>query len=92
MALELQYWANVIKKIDERIAKTKVENIYKNYLEENREKVQEGVKIANEAKKKAAESKDQYQTPFTALKIDNTKRGMRPQDGQAVNFSNEDNI
>ena len=39
MALELQYWANVIKKIDERIARTKVENIYIRYIQENREKV-----------------------------------------------------
>jgi hypothetical protein len=39
MALELQYWSNVLKKIDERIAKSRIESIYTEYLNANRERV-----------------------------------------------------
>ena len=46
MALELQYWSNVLKKIDERIAKTRIESIYADYLNANREKVMAEVKLA----------------------------------------------
>lgn len=46
MALELQYWSNVLKKIDERIAKTRIESIYADYLNANREKVMAEVKQA----------------------------------------------
>ena len=52
MALELQYWSNVLKKIDERIAKTRIESIYTEYLNANREKVMAEIKQA-EAKKRS---------------------------------------
>ena len=52
MALELQYWSNVLKKIDERIAKTSIESIYTDYLNANREKVMAEIKQA-EAKKRS---------------------------------------
>jgi hypothetical protein len=52
MALELQYWSNVLKKIDERIAKTRIESIYTDYLKSNREKVMAEIKQA-EAKKRS---------------------------------------
>jgi hypothetical protein len=52
MALELQYWSNVLKKIDERIAKTRIESIYTDYLNANREKVMAEIKQA-EAKKRS---------------------------------------
>ena len=85
MALELQYWSNVLKRIDEQIAKTKIETIYEKYFNENKTMILQGIQKA-QAKKRAAlhshpdgggggPSKD-YQTPFTALKIDNTKKGM----------------
>ena len=82
MALELQYWSNVLKKLDERIAKTRIEDIYTEYLNTNRDKVIADIKLA-EAKKRAKNDgnpKKDYQTPFTALKIDNIKKGMRPED------------
>jgi hypothetical protein len=44
MALELQYWSNVLKKIDERIAKSRIESIYTEYLNANRERVQAEIK------------------------------------------------
>ena len=52
MALELQYWSNVLKKIDERIAKSRIESIYTEYLNANRERVQAEIKLA-EAKKRS---------------------------------------
>lgn len=81
-ALELQYWSNILKKIDEQIAKTQIEDIYNEYFQENKDKIMQEIQLA-EAKKRAqmknagaySKVKD-YQTPFTALQIDNTKRGM----------------
>lgn len=32
-ALELQYWSNILKKIDEQIAKTQIEDIYNEYFQ-----------------------------------------------------------
>ena len=52
MALELQYWSNVLKKIEERIAKTRIETIYTDYVNANKDKVLTEVKLA-EAKMKA---------------------------------------
>ena len=81
MALELQYWSNVLKKIDERIAKTRIESIYADYLNANREKVMAEVKQAEVKRRSKTDGGNQdYQTPFTALKIDNIKKGMRPED------------
>ena len=77
MALELQYWSNVLKKIEEKVAKGRIESIYEQYVESNREKVMAEVKAA-EAKKRAKKDgviSSEYQTPFTALKIDNIKKG-----------------
>lgn len=80
-ALELQYWSNVLKKIDEQQAKTTVEDIYERYFNENKEMIM--VEMARaEAKKRAKDGRARdYQTPFTALKIDNIKKGMTHDDG-----------
>ena len=78
MAMELQYWSNVLKKLEERIAKTRIENVYTDFMNANREKVLADIKVAEAKKKSKTENKD-YQTPFTALKIDNIKKGMRPE-------------
>lgn len=53
MAMELEYWSNVLKKLEEKIARTKIESIYSDYLSSNREKIMAEIKIA-EAKKKTA--------------------------------------
>ena len=55
---------------------------YNEYFQENKDKIMQEIQLA-EAKKRAqmknagaySKVKD-YQTPFTALQIDNTKRGM----------------
>jgi hypothetical protein len=86
MALELQYWSNVLKKIEERIAKTRIESIYTDFLNANKERVLSEVKAAEakiKAKSEGPNTKD-YQTPFTALKIDNIKKGMRPEDEEVT--------
>lgn len=77
MALEINYWSNVLKKIEERMAKQRIEEIYTRYCEENLDKIKAEIKIA-EARKKESSSgaSKEYQTPFTALKIDNIKKGM----------------
>ena len=36
-ALELQYWSNVIDRIDERIAIFRVQNIYNDYISTNKD-------------------------------------------------------
>ena len=86
-ALELPYWSSVLKKIEEQTAKSKIELIYTQYFEDNKDKVLAEIQAA-EAKKRALQKKSgdlsnkvrDYQTPFTALKIDNIKKGMTPDD------------
>jgi hypothetical protein len=36
-ALELQYWSNVLNRIDERIAIIRVQNIYNDYISTNKD-------------------------------------------------------
>ena len=36
-ALELQYWSNVLNRIDERIAIFRVQNIYNDYISTNKD-------------------------------------------------------
>jgi len=92
MAMELQYWSNVLKKLEERIAKTRIENVYTDFMNANREKVLADIKVAEAKKKSKTENKD-YQTPFTALKIDNIKKGMRPEvDDSHHHHDNGDHI
>ncbi len=46
MAMELQYWSNVLKKIEEKMAKIQIETIYQTFLSENKDKVMADIKLA----------------------------------------------
>lgn len=74
----------MLKKIDEQSAKTRVEKIYDEYCAGNKEAIERGIQAAVELKKKALQQRTggldgrqgakKYENPFTALKIDNTKK------------------
>ncbi|TNV81476.1 hypothetical protein FGO68_gene13657 [Halteria grandinella] len=82
-AEQMSYWSSVLKKIEEQTAKTRVEQIYQEYCQKNKEQIDIAIQTASEAKKKAlhkrtdlsgAPGSKKYETPFTALKIDNIKK------------------
>ncbi len=57
-ALELQYWSNVLNKIDERIAIIRVQNIYNEYVQQNKEQIAADIKIAIKKKTSLINDKD----------------------------------
>lgn len=45
-AMELPYWSSVLKKIEEQSAKTRIEDIYKAYCKDNKDKIQQEIQAA----------------------------------------------
>ncbi len=72
MSLELAYWSNVLKKIDQKVSEMRIQQIYTEFCSSNREKLE--LKVAEARRKAKVEQSEAYQNPFTALKIDNIKQ------------------
>jgi Conserved mid region of cactin len=57
-ALELQYWSNVLKKIEERVAIIRVQTIYTDYMSQNKEQIDADIKLAIKRKSALIKDKD----------------------------------
>ena len=57
-ALELQYWSNVLNKIDERVAVIRVQTIYTDYVSQNKEQIDADIKLAIKRKSALIKDKD----------------------------------
>ncbi len=87
MSLEITYWSNVLKKIDEKTAKMRIESIYNSFCEQNAEKIKNDIKQAEARRRAKQEGTKDYQTPFTALKIDNINKGVVEEQTQSIEKS-----
>jgi hypothetical protein len=57
-ALELQYWSNVLNKIEERVAIIRVQTIYTDYMSQNKEQIDADIKLAIKRKSALIKDKD----------------------------------
>ena len=72
MAMELQYWAGILKRIKGEQARKGLAEMWDRWIRDNRGRVEEEV---NKRKGQGEKGGDgQYKTPFTALMIDNLKK------------------
>ncbi|CDW72357.1 uncharacterized protein c19orf29 [Stylonychia lemnae] len=75
-AIEMQYWQNLLKRIKIKLAQLNIQKIYQDYVDQNRDKVENEVKVLQEAKVQSQQKTKEksYQQPFTSLTIDNIQK------------------
>ena len=70
-AMEMQYWLKITKRIENQIAKLRIEEIYDEYVERHRDKILKQIRKLEDEKKTSEKQKKQ---PFTSLAIENLKQ------------------